>query len=110
MEYITSLITAFGTPTVVIVLLSHYLWYIKQTESRLKEGDGKFNSLEKNMMIIGRSALRLEIVNDKLPLNERVRAYNQYTDEFHGNGYMHEYYEVEIKPLLKEEFKDKAPI
>lgn len=103
-EYIKELILLFGTPTAVIALVAYSIWHYKSIEDRLKIGDSKFNSIEKNMMIIGRTALRLEIVNDKIPMLERGRAYEQYVRDFEGNGSICKYYEKEVEPYLAEEY------
>ena len=105
-EYIKELILLFGTSTSVIMMVVYSIWHFRSIEERLKVGDDKFNSIEKNMMIIGRTALRLEIVNDKIPMLERGRAYEQYVRDFEGNGSICKYYEKEIEPHLAEEYHE----
>lgn len=108
MNYIADLVNQFGTGPVVIALIGASAWYANRTEKRLKDGDEKFKLIERNMMVIGRVALRLEIVNEKMPLQERVRAYEQYVNDFQGNGAITEYYEKKIKPKLANEFDKNA--
>lgn len=108
MSYVADIVSQFGTGPVVVALIGAAAWYAHRTEKRLEEGDKKFQMLEKNMMIIGRVALRLEIVNEKIPLQERVHAYEQYVNDFNGNGYITEYYNSKIKPKLNKEFTENA--
>ena len=57
-------------------------------------------------MVIGRASLRLEIMNENFPLEERIRAYNLYVNKFQGNGYMTHYYEQVIEPLIEKQINN----
>lgn len=104
MEYIEGLVVAFGTPVVTIALIA-FLVYFTRTHSRehidilsrLKKGDDKFDSVDKNLKKITLITLKQEIMNEEFPIDDRLRAYKQYK-ELGGNGYMDVYYETVLKP------------
>lgn len=106
MEYVESIINAFGVPAVMVSLLAFLAFYIPRVEARLKAGDKKFEMLEKNIMTIGKTALRLEIVNENIPLLERAKAYEIYVNDFKGNGAIKQYYEEKIEPYLTDLFDE----
>lgn len=124
MDYLLDVITAFGAPAVIATIIIKYYIdrhndkvdreakekaekeYKDEVEKRFELGSKKFLLLEKKMMIIGKSSLRHEMTDSELPIRERVRAYEEYSNEFNGNGYMKEYYETVLIPLLKLEFKE----
>lgn len=97
------LIKSFGVETVLIVLVADYIFFRRKTENRLHSGDLRFDGIEENIRITGRAALRLEMTNKDLPIEERIRAFKQYVEHFEGNGYMEIYYETVLKPLAREE-------
>lgn len=102
-KYLQDLILMLGTPTFVGILAAYVLTYNRYNTKRLKDGDDRFNRMEQSIRTIGLVSLRHEIMSNEMPIRERIRAYEQYKKDFNGNGYMDEYYEKILLPLVDKE-------
>lgn len=94
-----------GTPTFVGVLAAYVYTYNKHNTKRLKDGEDRFDRIEQSLRTIGLVSLRHEIMSNEMPIRERIRAYEQYKKDFNGNGYMDEYYEKVLLPLIDEDIR-----
>lgn len=97
------LIEQFGVETILIALVADHIWLRRKVLKELKENSERDIDTRGTLNTIGKVALRLEIVNPELPTEERIAAYNLYTKEFNGNGYMHIYYDSVLRPLAEKE-------
>lgn len=125
LDYILDIINLLGTSTYVFFLTLALLWFIRQSTKQWKEHKTlhddekkrweehmklhdeetkKTSVVEEVLMIVGSSSLRQEIVNDKIPLLERDKAFRYYEEVFHGNGSIKEFHRINILPKLAEEF------
>lgn len=94
---ITILISTFLTAITTIVVFLYKLYKL------IKNVDTKFEGFEKNLQTNTLSTLRLIIINEDMPLSERVSAGEEYV-KLGGNGAIHAKYEA-LKELYKEECK-----
>lgn len=113
MDYILNnlegIISAFGTPVVVMAIVG-YLYYKTNRDNkehqdilnRLRDGDNRFDTIDRNLRKITLITMKQEIMNDSFPVNDRERAYRQYKD-LGGNGYMDTYYNKVLKPQIEKE-------
>lgn len=75
--------------------------FIFKTYKLVQNLVNKFEDFEKNLNQNTLSTLRLTIINEKMPLSERLNAGKLYVD-MGGNGEIHALYD-----LLCEEYKEK---
>lgn len=93
-EIITIGATLSAVITIITAVISVYK-IVRKIDKKLEHFE---NNLQENTL----STLRLVIINEKMPINERLNAGKKYV-ELGGNGEIHATYEA-----LKEKYKEKV--
>lgn len=99
MEYIEGLVTAFGTPTVVIAIVAFLLWFNKKHTAEHEVIMKQLARDSEHLHEITMMTLRSAITNPNLPRSARLELFDRYK-VLGGNSWIEEYVE---KHLLNDE-------
>lgn len=105
MDAFLDLITAFGTNTTVIAIIAFLAWAVPKLVKSINSINSRLDIMEKTLITVGKTALQLKIVNERMPILERAKAYEIYKSEpFNGNGAVEQLYKEEVEPFLADAF------
>jgi hypothetical protein len=78
---------------------------IERFDTKLNDLTVKINTCLTSLQAINASVMRLQIINDTLPLNDRYEIYEQYHKEGY-NGWIDAYVDTFLRPEVERAIKD----
>lgn len=85
MEYIEGLVTAFGTPAIVMAIIAFLIWFTKKHTlehkvilKRLDDTERTNETIAESLTELYKMSLRSCIVNQNIPISARLELYDIY--------------------------------
>lgn len=92
MEHLTLIATIVGSISTIIVGFSKLYKFIRNTEEKYDMIDEKFDQLNETMRINTIHLLKIAVLDEGLPLTDRIHAGEEYL-KLGGNGFVKKKYE-----------------